>query len=533
MAAPRRGEAPTGPEAHAGPAALTRRQIRWVFAGLMLTMLLSALDQTIVGTALPTIVGELNGLEHLSWVVSAYLLAVTIGMPIYGKAGDLFGRKSVFMFAIVMFLIGSMLSGAAQNMIQLILFRALQGIGGGGLMIGAQAIIGDIVSPRERGRYMGLIGGVYGVSSIAGPILGGFFTDHLSWRWIFYINIPLGVVALSVVTVVLKLPRRTGPRPTLDVLGALLMAGASTGIVLFTSWGGSQYAWTSPVIIGLAVFAVIAAALFVVAERYAADPILPLELFRNRDFVLAAAIGATVGIAMFSTIAYLPTFLQMVNGATATQSGLLMVPMVAGLLTASVSTGRLISATGRYKVYPVLGTAVMVVGLLLLSRISSSSPYLFTAVGMLVLGLGVGSVMQNLLLIVQNSVSWRNLGAATSGYSYFRQIGASIGVAGFGAVFVNRLTDQIAKAPSGIARELSQMGTEGAGFSSITPELLKALPPPVRELVSRAFAEALPPIFLYAAPIALVGFLLSLLIREKPLARTTAREADTGGRPQR
>ncbi|TDQ46912.1 MDR family MFS transporter [Actinorugispora endophytica] len=533
MATPRAGEAPAAPDRTPPQADLTKRQILWVFVGLMLTMLLSALDQTIVGTALPTIVGELHGLEQLSWVITAYMLAVTIGMPIYGKAGDLFGRKSVFMFAIVVFLVGSVLSGIAQDMTQLILFRAVQGIGGGGLMIGAQAIIADIVSARERGRYMGLIGAVFGLSSVAGPLLGGFFTDHLSWRWIFYINIPLGAVALAVVAVVLKLPRRTGPKPKLDYLGALLLAAASTGVVLVTSWGGGQYDWDSPVIIGLSVFAVVAAALFVVAERFAAEPIIPLELFRDRDFVLTALIGVSVGIAMFSTVSYLPTFLQMVNGATATESGLLMIPMVVGMLTATIGTGRLITATGRYRVYPILGTAVMAAGLLLLSRISYESPYLFNAAGMLVLGLGVGAVMQNLVLIVQNSVPRRDLGAATSAHNYFRQIGASLGIAVFGTVFVNRLTDQLAGAPAEVTSGLARGGGGEAGISALTPELLKSLPPQAQELIGRAFAEAMPPIFLYAAPIALAGFLLAFLIREKPLARGTggAEEAEPGSAP--
>ncbi|MUL43103.1 MFS transporter [Streptomonospora sp. PA3] len=511
---------PAGAHDSGGP--LPRRKVLLVFSGVMLTMLLGALDQTIVSTALPTIVGELNGLEHLSWVVTAYMLAATVGMPIYGKAGDLFGRKVVFQFAIVTFLLGSVLCGVAQDMTQLILFRALQGIGGGGLMISAQAIIADVVSARDRGRYMGLIGGVFGLASVAGPLLGGLFTDHLSWRWIFYINLPLGAAALLVTTVALQLPRPSGPRPRLDYAGTVLLAAASVCMVLFTSWGGTEYDWSSPVIIGLGAGAAVAAALFVLAERYAAEPIIPLRLFRDREFVLTSLVGITVGIAMFSTVSYLPTFLQMVNGASATESGLWMLPMVAGMLTATITTGRIISRTGRYKVWPIAGTAVIMVGLTLLSRMDADTTYLYNATGMLVLGLGVGMVMQNLVLIVQNSAPRRYLGTATSATNYFRQIGASFGIAVFGSIFVSRLNDEMAGLPNG-----SGFAVEGgeAGISSLTPDMLQQLPPQIQQFIVHAFADALPPIFLYGVPVALVGFVLAFFIREKPLATTVGASA--------
>ena len=491
-----------------------------VFTGLVLSVLLAALDQTIVATALPTIVGDLNGLEHLSWVVTAYILAATIGLPIYGKLGDLFGRKNIFIFAIAVFLIGSMLSGLAQNMGQLIGFRALQGIGGGGLMIGAQAIIGDLVSPRDRGRYMGLIGGAFGLASVGGPLLGGWITDSFSWRWVFYINLPIGAVALFVVITSLHLPKHASLRPRLDYPGAALLAIASTALILVTSWGGTTYDWTSPPILGLAVLALAAGAAFVWAEHRASEPILPLGLFRLRNFLLPVLAGIAVGIAMFSTISYLPTFLQMVNGATATESGLMMLPMMGGLLLTSIGTGQLISRTGRYKAYPVAGCGLIVVGLVLLSRISDTTPYWFTALGMAVLGLGIGALMQNLVLIVQNSVPGKDMGTAISAANYFRQIGASFGIAAFGSIFIQRLADQLANAPAGAGAAIP-----GGNINSLSPALLRGLPAQVQEVIASAFGHALPPIFLLSVPIVAVGGVLCLFIKEIPLSTQSRVEA--------
>lgn len=507
------------------PAPHTRRQLALVFAGLLLAVLISALDQTIVSTALPTIVGDLQGLEHLSWVITAYLLTSTIGLPIYGKLGDLLGRKKIFVFAIVVFLIGSALSGQARSMGELIAFRALQGVGGGGLIIGAQAIIGDIVPARQRGRYMGLMGAAFGLASVSGPLLGGYLTEYWSWRWVFYINLPLGVLALAVIITSLHLPARTGPRPQLDYPGAALLAVTSAALVMLTSWGGTTYAWTSPTILWLAVLAAVGVAVFIAVELRAAEPILPLRLFSNRNFLVCTLVGLSVGLAMFGSISYLPTFLQVVNGASATMSGLMMLPMTAGLLITSIGTGQLISRTGKYKIYPVLGAAVMIIGLLLLSRISSDTPYGFTALGMFVLGLGIGALMQNLVLIVQNSVPPQDMGTGVSSANYFRQMGGSLGIAVFGSVFIHRLNNQVADAPPQAAGALRN------GVNSITPTELKALPEPVREFIARAFGDALPPVFLLGIPALAAGLILTLFIRQIPLSETSRLEEDAGDAP--
>ncbi|MDN3482930.1 MDR family MFS transporter [Arthrobacter sp. APC 3897] len=504
------------PSRHSGgaPAPHSRRQIALVFAGLILAVLISALDQTIVSTALPTIVGDLQGLDHLSWVITAYLLTSTIGLPIYGKLGDLLGRKNIFVFAIAVFLLGSALSGQAHSMAELIAYRAIQGVGGGGLIIGAQAIIGDIVSARERGRYMGLIGAAFGLASVSGPLLGGYLTEYWSWRWVFYINLPLGVLALAVIITSLHLPVRSGPRPPLDYAGAALLALVSAALVMLTSWGGTTYAWTSPTILGLGAAAAVGIAVFIPVELRAAEPMLPLRLFRNRNFLVCTLVGLSVGLAMFGSISYLPTFLQMVNDASATMSGLMMLPMTAGLLITSIGTGQLISRTGKYKIYPVLGAAVMIAGLLLLSRISNTTPYWFTAVGMFVLGLGIGALMQNLVLIVQNSVPAKDMGTGVSSANYFRQMGGSLGIAVYGSFFIKRLNDQVADAPpeaSGVLRN---------GVNSISPSELKVLPEPVREFIAQAFGDALPPIFLLGIPALGAGLILTLFIKQTPLSET-------------
>ncbi len=470
----------------ATPAAPPQGRRLWIVLGaLLMVMLLAALDQTIVATALPTIVEDVGGLEHISWVVTAYLLAQTVVTPLYGKLGDLYGRRVILQAAVVIFLIGSVLCGLAQGMTQLIVFRAIQGLGGGGLMVGAQAAIGDIVSPRERGRYVGLFGAVFGAASVAGPLLGGFLTASWDWRWIFFINLPLGIAALAVLAVALPPPaERTSHR--IDYLGTVLLAGALSSVVLLTTLGGETYAWGSPAIVGLGVLTVVLTAAFVLVERRAPEPVLAPRLFRNPVFVTTGAVGFVVGFAMFGAITYLPLFQQVVKGLSPTASGLHLLPLMGGLLIASIATGQAITRTGRYRWYPIVGTALATVGLLLLSRLEADTSDLAMGAAMAVLGVGLGLTMQVLVLAVQNAVPYEDLGVATSGATLFRSIGGSLGTAVLGAVFASRLTADAAE------------GTAG-------PD---------------AYVDALSVVFLVAAAVSLVAFGLTWLIRELPLRET-------------
>lgn len=505
---------------------LTHRQVLIVFSGLMLVMLLAALDSTIVSTALPTIVGELGGLERLSWVVTAYLLAQTVVTPLYGKLGDIYGRKRVLQVGIVIFLVGSALCGMSQSMTQLILFRAVQGLGGGGLLVTTQAVVGDIVSPRERGRYQGIFGAVFGVSSVAGPLLGGYFTTQLSWRWIFYINLPLGVIALGVIALTLPAQANRVHR-AIDYAGAGLLAAALSAIILVSDLGGTTYAWDSPPVIGLIVVALVALGAFLFAETRAAEPVLPLRLFRIRAFWVASAVGLIVGFALFGSVTYLPLYLQVVRGASPTASGLQMLPMMGGMLVSSIASGQIISRTGRYKMFPVVGTAVMTLGLFMLSRLSPQTSTLAASFMMLLLGLGLGMVMQVLVLAVQNAVKYTDLGVATSGATLFRLIGGSLGTAALGAIFAAQLSSNITRiVPANLTTQT--VANNGLGLNT---QMLAGLPAAVRELYAEAFTSSLGAVFLVATIIALIGFALTWLLPEHPLRQTVAAtaEADVGG----
>jgi EmrB/QacA subfamily drug resistance transporter len=489
-------------------------RVRLIFGALMLVILLASLDQTIVATALPTIVGDLGGLEHLSWVVTAYLLASTITGPLYGKFGDLYGRKPTLQVAIVIFLVGSMLCGIAQNMPELISFRAVQGLGAGGLITTTIAVVGDIIPPRDRGRYQGIFGAVFGVSTIVGPLLGGFFVDNLSWRWIFYVNLPVAAVAMVVIGAVFH-TRAERVEHAVDYAGAALLAGGLSAVVLFTSLGGTTFAWSSSESIVLAVLGVVLLAVFLVAERRASEPILPLELFRNRIFSVCAGIGFIIGLALFGSVTYLPIFLQVVKGQSPTASGLQLTPMMGGLLVTSIVSGRLISRFGRYKPFPVAGTAVMTAGMVLLSRLDIHSTGPYAALSMLVLGLGLGMVMQVLVLAVQNAVDYRHMGVATSGSLLFRQVGGSIGIALFGAIFANRLRGNLA----------SHLPPGASVPKTVSPAAVADLPPAVHAGYVQAVSAALHPVFVVAAIVAVFSFLLTFLLREVPL-RDSARPLD-------
>ena len=492
------------------PATRSRRGVTVVFVALMLAVLLAALDATIVATALPTITAELGGLNQLSWVVTGYLLASTISTPLYGKLGDLYGRKRIFQASIVLFLAGSALCGLSESMGELIAFRTLQGFGGGGLIVLAQAIIGDVVAPRDRGRYQGVFGAVFGLSSVAGPLIGGFLVDNASWRWIFYVNLPVGLLALAVIAVALDVPAHHR-EVRIDVRGTILLSLAAAAFVLATSLGGQTYPWGSWQIIGLGVVAVTATALLIPIERRAPEPVLPLRLFSSRVFSVASAMGFIVGMALFGATTYLPLFLQIVNGASPTSSGLQLLPLMLGLLTTSIGSGQIIARWGRYKPFPIAGTAILVVGFVLLSTMGPTTSGLTRSLYMLVLGLGLGLVMQVLVLAVQNDADYRDLGVATAGATFFRSIGGCFGVAICGAIFSNRLADELERIP----------GLPPAAASGrVTAASVAQLPATMKAAFVTAYADALTTIFLVCAPAAAVAFVLACLLPEKPLRRT-------------
>ena len=486
-----------------------------VFGGLLLVMLLAALDSTIVATALPTIVGEFGELAHISWVVTAYLLAQTIVTPIYGKLGDLYGRKRVLQVAIVLFLIGSALCGLSRSMTHLIIFRAIQGLGGGGLMVTTQAIVGDVVPPRARGRYQGIFGAAFGVASIAGPLLGGYFTTHWTWRWIFYINLPVGIIALVVLAATLP-AQSSYARHAIDYIGAGLLALTLGSIVLFTDLGGAEYSWSSPLMIGLMVVSVISLIAFVLVERRASEPILPLQLFKVRDVWVTSVVGLIVGFALIGSVTYLPVFLQIVKGLDPTESGLRMVPLMGGTLVTSILAGQFVSRTGRYKLFPIIGTTIVTIALLLISRMTGETSTLAGSSYMLLLGLGLGFVMQVLIIAVQNAVDYRDLGVATSNAILFRFIGGSLGTALLGAILATQLQVNTQRLLPGTS-----------ALNSISPQALAALSPAVRTAYIQAFVESLATIFVVAAAISFFGLIVSLLLPERPLRETIAAAAET------
>jgi EmrB/QacA subfamily drug resistance transporter len=496
------------------PPQLTHRQVLVIFSGLMLGMLLAALDQTVLATALPTIVGELGGIEHLSWVISSYLLASTTSVPIYGKLGDLYGRKRLFQFGIGLFLVGSMLSGVSQDMTQIIIFRFVQGLGAGGLMVTSQAIIGDILSPRDRGRYIGYLAIVFAFSSVAGPLIGGLFTDHIGWRWVFYVNLPIGLIALLVTSRVLHLPKHRVEHQ-IDYAGALLLTGAISSILLATTWGGHQYAWTSRTILALYAGGVMLLGLLLLQEIHAKEPILPLRLFRNRTYSVSSALGLCQGIVMFGALAFVPLYLQIVKGVTATESGLRTTPMMAGMIITAIFSGQMISKHGRYRQYPIIGTAVVSVGLALLSTMSVDTNLALVALYMLVFGLGMGLIMQVITIAVQNAVEYRDMGTATAAVNFFRSMGGALGVAMFGSVFNNRLDINV-------TRYVPADALQGLSTRTLTssPEQLRGLSAPVLEGLRQAFAHSLESVFLLAIPVGLVAFAVSWLLHDVPMRET-------------
>jgi EmrB/QacA subfamily drug resistance transporter len=498
------------PEQTAVSAAAPRRNV--IFVAVLLGMLLAALDQTIVATALPTVVADLGGAGHQSWVVTSYLLASTVVTAVVGKLGDLFGRKPVFLAAISFFLVGSVLCGIANSMAVLVASRALQGVGGGAIMVTATAVIGEVIPLRERGRYQGALGAVFGVTTVIGPLLGGFFTDQLSWRWAFWINVPVAAVVIAVAVVAIPKLGRTA-RPVIDYAGIVFVGLGAVGLTLATSWGGNTYAWGSPTIIGLFVGSVVALAVFVIVELRATEPILPIRLFRDPVFTVCCVLSFVVGFAMLGALTFLPTFMQFVDGVSATVSGLHTLPMVVGLLATSMSSGIIVGRTGRYKIFPIAGTAIMAVGFLLLSQMGPDTPTALQSLYLVVLGAGIGMCMQVLVLIVQNTVDFADLGVATSGVTFFRTIGSSFGAAIFGSLFANFLQSRVgpALATSGAAPEAAQ-----------SPEALHKLPHQAAAPIIGAYADALDQVFLFAAPVAVVAFVLALFLKQVPLRNTAA-----------
>ncbi|WP_285250328.1 MDR family MFS transporter [Pseudarthrobacter sp. fls2-241-R2A-168] len=513
----------------AGPLLLTQKRIWIIFSALIAGMLLSSLDQTIVSTAMPTIVGKLGGVEHQAWITTAYLLATTIVMPIYGKFGDVLGRRNLFLIAIALFTLASVGCALATDFWGFVVFRAIQGLGGGGLMILSQAIIADIVPAKDRGKYMGPLGAIFGLSAVAGPLLGGFFVDHLTWEWAFYINIPIGIAAFAIAWFTLTLPNKKAEK-RIDILGVVLLSAATTCLIFFTDFGGKKdEGWDSPLTWAFGTGMVLSGAAFVMVERRAEDPIIPLSLFRNRIFVNATAIGFTLGLGMFSAIAFVPTFLQMSSGTSAAESGLLMLPMMAGLMGTSIYSGIRISKTGKYKMFPILGAAFTMAAMLWMTTLAASTPIWVICVQLFIFGAGLGLIMQVVVLVVQNSVPADQIGTATSTNNYFREVGAAMGVAIFGSIFTNRLSEALTGAFTGAGASSEQAAQS---TSTLDPQALNQLPEQLRDAIVNAYAESLAPVFWYLIPFIAVALLLALTLKQIPLSDTAgmvARGEAVGG----
>jgi EmrB/QacA subfamily drug resistance transporter len=519
----------TSPVAAPAPFLLTKRRIWIIFSALIAGMLLSSLDQTIVSTAMPTIVGELGGVDHQVWITTAYLLATTIVMPIYGKFGDVLGRRNLFLLAIAIFTLASVGCAFAGDFWSFVVFRAMQGLGGGGLMILSQAIIADIVPASERGKYLGPLGAIFGLSAVGGPLLGGYFVDHLTWQWAFYINIPVGIAAFVIALVALTLPSKKATK-RIDVLGVVFLSIATTCLIFFTDFGGdTAYGWDSLATWAWGVGLAIAVAAFIVTEARAEDPVIPLGLFRNPIFVNATAIGLTLGLGMFAAIGFVPTFLQMSSGTSAAESGLLMLPMMAGLMLTSITSGILISRTGRYRLFPIVGTLVTGAAMVAMTTLSADTPVWLICVFLFFFGAGLGLIMQVVVLVVQNAVPASQIGTATSTNNYFREVGASLGTAVFGTLFTTRLTENLTR----VFRDAGADPESAANATStLDPQALAQLPDSVRDGIVTAYADALAPVFWYLVPFIGLAFLLSLFLKQIPLsdvAGLVARGEAVGG----
>jgi EmrB/QacA subfamily drug resistance transporter len=513
----------------APPLLLTQRRIWIIFSALIAGMMLSSLDQTIVSTAMPTIVGQLGGVEHQAWITTAYLLATTIVMPVYGKFGDVLGRRRLFLIAIALFTLASIGCAFAGDFWSFVVFRAMQGLGGGGLMILSQAIIADIVPASERGKYLGPLGGIFGLSAVAGPLLGGYFVDHLTWQWAFYINIPVGIAAFAIAWFTLTLPDKKATAP-IDVLGVVLLSIATTCLIFFSDFGGDrEYGWAAAETWLWGAGLVVAAGLFVWTEARAKDPIIPLSLFRNPIFVNATAIGLTLGLGMFAAIGFVPTFLQMSSGTSAAVSGLLMLPMMVGLMGTSIWSGIAISRTGKYKKYPILGVIVTIVAMVAMTTLAADTPLWLICVYLFLFGAGLGLIMQVVVLVVQNSVPAAEIGTATSTNNYFREVGASLGVAVFGTIFTNRLTENL----TDVFRSAGASASDASGSAAtLDPQTLNQLPDGVRDGIVAAYADALAPVFWYLIPFLAISLVLALFLKQIPLSDTAglvARGEAVGG----